>query len=69
MKKAAVMLTFSEALTQLKAGEDMRHASWPRRDYIRAVMVNGKPEARRFPAVVLYIPTQSELFGQEWTKA
>jgi hypothetical protein len=69
MKKAGDMLTFSEALTQLKAGEDMRHASWPRRDYIRAVIVAGKPEARRFPAAVAYSPTQAELFGQDWNRA
>ena len=65
------MLTFSEALVLLKSGEDMRHASWPRNAYLRAVTVNGKPEARKVSGKTgaTYTPTQAELFGQDWSKA
>lgn len=65
------MLTFSEALVLLKAGEDMRHADWPRTTYARAVSVAGKPELHKVngKSRAIYSPTQAELFGQNWSKA
>lgn len=33
------MLTWSEALTQLKSGRDVRRESWPRLDFLRATQL------------------------------
>lgn len=65
------MLTFSEALSLLKAGEDMRHAAWPKNAYVRAVAKPAGPELRKYAGrqSAPYTPTQPELFGQDWSKA
>lgn len=72
------MLTFSEALTQLKAGEDMRIKTWPRQMFVRAVaqpagvpalLVHnrnpGVPPTAPYP----YTYPNAEVFGQDWTRA
>lgn len=69
------MLTFSEALTLLKAGQDMRQSTWPRGTFIRAVPTSAMsaPEIRRYTAGsrsgVAYTPNNVELFNQNWTTA
>lgn len=70
------MLTFSEALVQLKAGEDMRWRAWPPKRFVRAVVKAGVPslvlhQIDRDPATpdrTPYKPTDAELFGQDWTR-
>lgn len=65
------MLTFSEMLVLLKSGEDMRHDSWPRGTYLRALITDRKQEARKITGRTRerYSPTQQELFDQGWEKA
>lgn len=66
------MLTFSEALTLLKAGQDMRISTWPRWQYVRAVRTPTGPVLHlraHDAAPTVYLPTQAELFGQDWTQA
>lgn len=71
------MLTFSEALVQLKSGQDLRVDTWPRAHFARMVMVRTPagyaPELRLFkpsaPKGVLYIVPSNELFGQSWSIA
>jgi len=71
------MLTFSEALVQLKSGQDMRVNTWPHGQWVRAVMVTTaagpSPELRKFsqaaPKGATYQPTQAEMFGQSWSVA
>lgn len=66
------MLTFSEALTQLKAGQDMRVSTWPRSRFVRATRTPAGPvlQVRTHNATpTIYQPTQAEMFGQDWTQA
>lgn len=71
------MLTFSEALVQLKAGQDLKVNTWPRGYFARVVMVSTAagpvPELHQFkPAIkrgTAYQPTQAEMFGQQWSAA
>lgn len=71
------MLTFSEALTQLKAGEDMRVKGWPRSRFVRAVVTAGAPSLVVFnrdhdpatPPQSPYTYPNAEVFGQDWTRA
>lgn len=65
------MLTFEQALTLMKSGEDVRWSAWPPRHFAR-MRVNGAtveffrvtPQARG-----LYVPTQAEMAGNQWSKA
>ena len=70
-RRVKAMLTFSEALVLLKAGEDMRHETWPRTHFVRVVFVGGKPELHKFNRLQssVYTPTQPELLGQDWSKS
>lgn len=61
------MLTFSEALTLLKSGEDMRCTSWPPGHFVR--LVNSPPQHIQGFAGSTYTPTQAELLGHEWSKS
>lgn len=62
------MLTFSEALTLLKLGEDMRVSTWPPGHFVRLVPGEVRREIPGF-AGQTYLPTQAELLGHNWTKA
>ena len=61
------MLTFSEALTLLKSGEDMRVATWPPGHFVR--LVQTPPQHIEGFAGQPYIPTQAEMLGHDWTKS
>lgn len=61
------MLTFSEALTLLKTGEDMRVQTWPPGHFVRLVVLPQRQEIRGY-AGTPYIPTQAELLGHNWSK-
>jgi hypothetical protein len=65
------MLTFSEALVWLKAGEDMRHEDWPPSAYVRYVRKRGTWQLVKATPTGLetYTPTQPEMRGQNWSKA
>lgn len=72
------MLTFEQALLQLKSGHDMRWTSWPAGTFARAVVTLGSatPELKKFAArpggsylTATYTPTQAEIFGNQWTAA
>ena len=75
------MLTFSEALTHLKAGEDFKHKGWPAGTFARAVVgIDGLPKIVRanpgYPTTMTalmalpgYAVPQNELFSQDWSKA
>lgn len=71
------MLTFSEALTQLKAGQDLRQPAWPAGYFVRIVMTRWPtglaPELRQFKpgskAGSPYLPTQPEMLGNTWIAA
>lgn len=75
--RGSKVLTFSEALVQLKSGMDLRINTWPRGYWVRAVMVptnEGQvPELRQYkpnaPKGAPYQPTQAELFSQSWRVA
>lgn len=65
------MLTFEQALLAMKMGKDVRWVSWPPRHFAR-MRANGAtvefirvtPQARS-----LYVPTQAELAGNQWSIA
>lgn len=61
------MLTFSEALTLLKSGEDMRVATWPPGHFVRLIQTP-QQQIHGF-AGQPYTPTQAELLGHDWTKS
>jgi len=71
------MLTFSEALIHLKAGEDMKHAGWPAGQFLRAIYgVDSLPKLVLLTATTPVVPTlpayqltQPEIFDQTWSKA
>lgn len=69
------MMTFSEALVHLKAGQDVRQAGWPRGTFVRAVLTSAmlSPELRRYTAGirggVKHTLTDSEIFNQDWITA
>lgn len=65
------MLTFSEALTQLKAGEDMRWLAWPAGQFLRAVAPPTGPKLMVITGTtkVAYTYPSAEVFGQDWRKA
>lgn len=60
------MLTFSEALTLLKSGEDMRFGSWPQDAFVRIA-----DQQTTIPGFIAqeFVPTQAEMLGNEWKKA
>lgn len=61
------MLTFSEALTLLKSGEDMRVATWPPGHFVRLVQTS-QQQIQGFTGQP-YTPTQAEMLGHDWTKS
>lgn len=71
------MLTFSEALVQLKSGDDMRCKAWSPRAFVRAKVVNGAPALVVYqrdnnphtPEQTPYTYPSAEVFGQDWSKA
>lgn len=72
------MMTFSEALTQLKAGKDLRIKTWPARHFVRVVFVAGLPTPmlHQVPSTssgtlvkTPYTYPNAEVFGQDWTRA
>lgn len=60
------MLTYSEALTLLKSGEDMRCVSWPAGHFVRLAQWPMQPPPGWH--VQPYIPTQAEQLGTDWRK-
>lgn len=63
------MLTFSEALTLLKSGEDMRVATWPPGHFVRLVQSWQQQQQIQGFSGQPYIPTQAEMLGHDWTKS
>jgi hypothetical protein len=59
------MLTFSEALTLLKLGEDMRYKDWPAGHFIRLTADTVQTGMAAQP----YQPTQAEMLGCKWERA
>lgn len=67
------MLTFSEALTQLKLGHDMRRAAWPRIEFVRATPLQKLQRIAVAPnlqtTVAPYTATDQDLFATDWRPA
>lgn len=75
------MLTFSEALVQLKVGDDLKHKGWAAGQFLRATTgIDNLPKLVRVPAgypttltaikaLPAYSVPQNELFSQDWSKA
>lgn len=61
------MLTYSEALTLLKSGEDMRCNTWPSGHFVRLAHWPITPPPGWHAQQ--YVPTQPEQLGIEWSKA
>lgn len=67
------MLTWSEALTQLKSGTDVRRSNWPRTRFLRAsplrqiklYEVNSKLQTTVTP----YTLSDEDQFATDWTHA
>lgn len=71
------MLTFSEALVQIKSGLSLKSNTWPRGRFVRMYtkFANGvfEYELRLYTptdsAGILFFPTQAEMLGQSWSVA
>lgn len=61
------MLTYAEAHLFLRAGDDMRFATWPEGDFVR--MVDGEPRQIDGYEVVPYVPTNDEQMQSKWRRA
>lgn len=61
------MLTYTEAQLFLRAGDDMRFATWPAGDFVR--MVVGTPAPVDGFEITQYVPAQVELDTADWRRA
>lgn len=64
------MLTWSEALTQLKSGRDVRRDSWPRLEFLRATQAKQIQRLAVSPTlqttVAPYQLTDADQFATDW---
>lgn len=67
------MLTWSEALTALKSGRDVRRTGWPRTEFLRATpqrrILKIKVDRRLNSTVGPYALSDEDQFATDWSIA
>lgn len=61
------MLTLAEAQLFARAGFEVRHADWPKADFMR--FVQGAAQPADHYTIALYTPTVAEAVSDQWELA